>query len=103
MSPPTLPVAVDNQPPLTGRGATLVREEAQKAKTQAREAVVLLEQARTMLYEDNARQLAIKHIEEAITEADRRAAMLEEWYWRIYSSADSSPLKQVYKPTAQGY
>ena len=101
MSPPTLPVAVDNQPPLTGRGATLVREEAQKAKTQAREAVVLLEQARTMLYEDNARQLAIKHIEEAITEADRRAAVLEDWYSRTYSSADSSPLKQVYKPTTQ--
>ena len=31
-----------------------MHEEAQKAKTQAREAVVLLEQARTMLYEDNA-------------------------------------------------
>jgi hypothetical protein len=67
MSPPTLPVAVDNQPPLTGRGVTLVREEPQKAKTQTREAVVLLEQARTMLYEDNARQLAIKYIDEAIT------------------------------------
>ena len=102
MSPPPLPVAVDNQSPLMGRGAILVREEAQKAKTQAREAVVLLEQARTMLYEDNARQLAIKHIDEAITEADRRAAMLEDWYRRTYSSADSGPLKQVYKPTAQG-
>jgi hypothetical protein len=66
-----------------------VHGEAQKAKTQAREAVVLLEQARTMLYEDNARQLAIKHIDEAITEADRRAAMLEDWYRRTYSSADS--------------
>ena len=103
MSPPPLPVTVDNQSPLMGRGAILVREEAQKAKTQAREAVVLLEQARTMLYEDNARQLAIKHIDEAITEADRRAAMLEDWYRRTYSSsADSGPLKQVYKPTAQG-
>ena len=93
MSPPTLPVAVDYQPPLTGRGATLVREEAHKAKTQVREAVVLLEQARTMLYEDNARQLAIKHIDEAITEAERRAAMLEDWYRRTYSSssADSGP------------
>ena len=78
-----------------------MREEAQKAKTQAREAVVLLEQARTMLSEDNARQLAIKHIEEAITEADRRAAVLEDWYSRTYSSADSNPLKQVYKPTTQ--
>ena len=79
-----------------------MREEAHKAKTQAREAVVLLEQARTLLYEDNARQLAIKHIDEAITEADRRAAVLEEWYWRTYSSADYGPLKQVHKPTAQG-
>ena len=102
MSPPPLPMAVDDQSPLMGRGAILVQEEARKAKTQAREAVVLLEQARTMLYEDNARQLAIKHIEEAITEADRRAAMLEDWYRRTYSSADSGPLKQVYKPTAQG-
>ena len=76
--------------------------EAQKAKTQVREAVVLLEQACTMLYEDNASQLAIQHIEEAITEADRRAAVLEDWYSRTYSSADSSPLKQVYKLTAQG-
>ena len=67
--------------------------EAQKAKTQAREAVVLLEQARTLLYEDNASQLAIQHIEEAITEADRRAAMLEDWYRRTYSSADSGPPK----------
>ena len=101
MSSPPLSVAVDNQPPLTGRSVTLVHEEPQKAKTQAREAVVLLEQARTLLYEDNARQLAIKHIDEAITEADRRAAVLEDWYRRTYSSADSSPLKQVYKPTAQ--
>jgi hypothetical protein len=76
-------------------------EEPQKAKTQAREAVVLLEQARTLLYEDNARQLAIKHIDEAITEANRRAAVLEERYWRTYSSANSNPLKQVYKPTAE--
>jgi hypothetical protein len=79
----------------------LVHGEAQKAKTQAREAVVLLEQARTLLYEDNARQLAIKHIDEAITEADRRAAVLDDWYRRTYSSADSNPLKQVYKPTAE--
>ena len=82
MSPRPLPVTVDNQPPPKRRGAILVREEAQKAKTQAREAVVLLEQARTLLYEDNARQLAIKHIEEAITEAESRAAMLEDWYRR---------------------
>ena len=70
MSPPTLPVAVDNQSPLNGRGAILV--------------------------------LAIRHIDEAITEADRRAAVLEDWYRRTYSSAHSGPLKQVYKATAQG-
>src|SRR5919107_5594491 len=93
MSPPTLPVAVDNQSPPKGKGAILVREEAQKAKTQAREAVVLLERARTLLYEDNASQLAIKHLDEAITEADRRAAVLEDWYRRTYSSADSGPPK----------
>ena len=63
-----------------------MREKAHKAKTQAREAVGLLERARTLLAEDNARQLAIKHIDEAITEADRRAAMLEDWYQRTYSS-----------------
>jgi hypothetical protein len=102
VSPPSLFVAVDDQSRLKGRGAILVHEEAQKAKTHAREAVVLLEQARTLLYEDNARQLAIKHIDEAITEADRRAVMLEDWYRRTYSSADSGPLKQIYKPTAQG-
>jgi hypothetical protein len=102
MSSPPLPVAVDDQSAPKERGVTLVREQAQKAKRQAREAVVLLERARTLLYEDNARQLAIKHIEEAITEADRRAAVLEEWYRRTYSSADSGPLKQVYKAAAQG-
>ena len=57
MSPPPLPVAVDDQSPLKGRGAILVQEEARRAKTQAREAVVLLEQARTLLYEDNAGSL----------------------------------------------
>ena len=76
-------------------------EQAKKAKTQAREAVVLLEQARMLLCEDNAVQRAMQHTDEAIREADRRAAMLEEWYWRTYSSANSSSLKQVYKPTTQ--
>ena len=66
-----------------------MREEAHKAKTQVREAVVLLEQARTLLYEENARQLAIKHVDEAITEADRRAAVLEDWYRRTYLRAGS--------------
>jgi hypothetical protein len=65
-------------------------EQAEKAKTQAREAVVLLEQARMLLSEENAVQLAMQHTDEAIREADRRAAMLEDWYRRTYSSADSA-------------
>lgn len=65
-------------------------EQAEKAKTQAREAVVLLEQARMLLSEDNAVQLAIQHTDEAIREADRRAAMLEHWYRRSYSAAYSA-------------
>ena len=74
-------------------GVTVMREEAEKARTQVREAVMLLEEARTLLAKDDVRQLAIKHIDEAITEADRRAAMLEDWYRRTYStsSADSGP------------
>jgi hypothetical protein len=51
-------------------------ERAEKAKIQAREAVVLLEHARMLLSEDNAVQLAMQHTDEAIREADRRAAML---------------------------
>ena len=68
-------------------------EQAEKAKIQAREAVVLLEQARMLLSEDNAVQLAIKHTDEAIGEADRRAAMLEDWYRRTYSAAESGDRK----------
>ena len=40
-------------------------EQAEKAKIQARDAVVLLEQARMLLSEDNAVQLAIKHTDAA--------------------------------------
>ena len=68
-------------------------EQAEKAKIQAREAVVLLEQARMLLSEDNAVQLAMKHTDEAIREADRRAAMLEDWYRRTYSPAESGDRK----------
>ena len=78
-----------------------MREEAEIATTQAREAVVLLERARTLLAEDNAMQLAIKHTDEAISEAEIRAAMLEDWYRRTYSSADSGPPKAGIKPPAQ--
>ena len=56
--------------------SALVREEAEKATTQAREAVVLLERARMLLSEDNAMQLAMRHIDEVISEAESRAGML---------------------------
>jgi hypothetical protein len=56
---------------------------------QAREAVVLLEQARMLLAADNAMQLAVKHLDEAISEAERRADMLEDWYRRTYLPAGS--------------
>ena len=84
-----------NEVPAEGErsDSVLVHEEAQKAKTQARQAVVLLEQARTLLAEDNAMQLAMKHLDEAISEAERRATMLEDWYQRTYSPADSSSPK----------
>jgi hypothetical protein len=72
-----------------------VQEEAEKAKTQARQAVVLLERARTLLAKDNARQLAIKHIDGAISEAESRAAMLEDWYRRTYSSSADSGLPKA--------
>ena len=68
-------------------------ERAEKAKIQAREAVVLLEQARMLLSEDNAVQLAIQHTDEAITEADKRAAMLEDWYRRTYAPAEPGDRK----------
>ncbi len=91
MGSQSLPVTVIiNQSPLKGRGAILVREEAEIAKMQAREAVVLLEQARTLLVKDNAKQLALKHLDEAISEAERRAAMLEAWYRRTYLPAGST-------------
>ena len=68
-------------------------ERAEKAKIQARDAVVLLEHARMLLSEDNAVQLAIKHTDEAIREADRRAAMLENWYRRTYAPAEPGDRK----------
>jgi hypothetical protein len=59
---------------------------AAKAKDKAREAVVLLEQARELIAEDDAGQPAIKHVCAAIDEAEGRATMLEDWYRRTYSS-----------------
>jgi hypothetical protein len=71
-------------------------EQAEKAKMQAREAVVLLEQARLLLSEDNAVQLAMQYTDEAISEAERRAAMLEDWYRRTYSPADSDSQRKLF-------
>ena len=64
------------------------RKRAAKAKDNAREAVVLLEQARELIAEDDAGQPAIKYVDEAIHEAEGRANMLEDWYRRTYSSAE---------------
>jgi hypothetical protein len=64
------------------------RKRAAKAKDTAREAVVLLEQARALIVEDDAGQPAIKHVCAAIHEAEGRATMLEDWYRRTYSPAE---------------
>jgi len=64
------------------------RKGAAKAKDNAREAVVLLEQARALIVEDDAGQPAIKHVCAAIDEAEGRANMLEDWYRRTYSPAE---------------
>jgi hypothetical protein len=74
----------------TSRATGHQSEEAEKANMQAMEAVVLLEQARALLAEDNAVQLAMQHIDEVISEAESGAAMLEDWYLRTYSPEDSS-------------
>ena len=62
------------------------RKHAAKAKDKAREAVVLLEQARELIAEDDAGQPAIKHVYAAIDEAEGRGTLLEDWYRRTYSS-----------------
>ena len=66
------------------------RKRAAKAKDDAREAVVLLEQARALIAEDDAGQPAIKHVYAAIDEAEGRATMLEDWYRRTYSPAEEN-------------
>ena len=66
------------------------RKRAAKAKANARKAVVLLEQARALIAEDDAGQPAIKHVYAAIHEAEDRANMLEDWYRRTYSSAEEN-------------
>ena len=62
------------------------RKRAVKAKDNAGEAVILLEQARELIVEDDAGQPAIKHLYAAIHEAEGRATTLEDWYQRTYSS-----------------
>ncbi len=69
-------------------GRNTQRKRAAKAKDNAREAVVLLEQARELIAEDDAGQPAIKHVYAAIHEAEGRAHMLEDWYRRTYSPAE---------------
>jgi hypothetical protein len=64
------------------------RKRAAKAKDNAREAVVLLEQARELIAEDDAGQPAIRHVRAAIDEAEGRETMLEDWYRRTYSPAE---------------
>ncbi len=66
------------------------RKRAAKAKDKAREAVVLLEQARELIAEDDPGQPAIKHLYAAIDEAESRATMLEDWYRRTYSPAEET-------------
>ena len=61
-----------------------MRKQAEKAKTQAREAVALLEQAHELLTKDDAMQPAIEPLHAAIRQAEVRAATLEDWYWRTY-------------------
>ena len=70
------------------------RKRAAKAKAKAREAVVLLEQARELIAEDDAGQPAIKHVYAAIEEAEGRATMLEDWYRRTYSSPAEEKLSR---------
>jgi hypothetical protein len=62
-----------------------MRKQAEKAKTEAREAVALLEQAHELLTKDSAmQQPAIEPLHAAIRQAEVRAATLEDWYWRTY-------------------
>ena len=70
------------------------RKRAAKAKDNAREAVVLLEQARELIAEDDAGQPALKHVYAAIHEAEGRATTLEDWYRRTYSSPAEEKLSR---------
>ena len=66
------------------QGPHSVRKQAEQTKTEAREAVDLLEQAYELLTKDGAMQPAIEPLHAAIRQAEVRAATLEDWYWRTY-------------------
>ena len=66
-------------------GSSSTRKQAEKVKTQAREIVELLEEARRLMAEDNVVQPAMKHLCTALYEAKSRATMLEDWYQRTYA------------------
>jgi hypothetical protein len=69
---------------VSDKGQTCQREQAERARTQAWEAVKLLEQARELLTGDSATQPAVKHLDAALQEAKLRAILLEDWYQRTY-------------------
>ena len=66
------------------------RKRATKAKDNAREAVVLLRQARALMVEDDAGQPALEHVCAALHEAEGRATLLEDWYRRTYSLVEEN-------------
>jgi hypothetical protein len=74
---------------ISDNSQTCGREQAEKAQTQAWEAVELLERARELIAEDSATQPAMKHLEAALHEAKARAAVLENWYQRTYGRANA--------------
>jgi len=65
------------------------RKQAEKVKTQAREIVELLEEARKLMAEDNVVQPAMKHLCTALYEAESRAIV-----WRI---GISEPTRQYWR------
>lgn len=74
---------------ISDNSQTCGREQAEKAQTQAWEAVELLERARQLMVEDSATQPAVKHLEAALHEAKTRAAVLENWYQRTYGRVNA--------------
>jgi uncharacterized membrane protein YccC len=71
----------------SSQGQYTVRKQAEQAKTEAREAVELLEQAQELIAKDDTMQPAMEHLRAAIREAEVRAATLEDWHWRTYSTS----------------